>query len=360
MSELTPRLGLPLLMAAQAQKHVTHNEALVRLDHVTQLSLVALEATAPPAEPEEGQIWALGPAPTGDWAGEGGNLALWFDGAWQFITPGTGWQATLGTAIHVFDGTDWVAPDLPVLDNLPGLGINASPDATNRLSVAAEATLLNHEGAGHQLKLNKATPGDTASLLFQTGFSGRAEMGTAGSDDWSLKVSADGSTWHDGLVVARASGALSAPNGLNAANLTRAGSPVYAQSTILGTVSQSAGVPTGAIIQRGSNSNGRFVRFADGTQICTREIDYDTGGTTGPINYAFPADFSPSRADYVGCSIRYALGGGDLVARRYLAGRISESVSVTNSGFWQIRAEGYSGGDIGTLSFSLYAFGRWF
>jgi hypothetical protein len=78
MSELTPRLGLPLLMAVQAQKHVTHNEALVRLDHVTQLSLVALAATEPPAEPEEGQIWALGPAPGGDWAGQG---AIWRSGS---------------------------------------------------------------------------------------------------------------------------------------------------------------------------------------------------------------------------------------------------------------------------------------
>ncbi len=46
------------------------------------------------------------------------------------------------------------------------------------------------------------------------------------------------------------------------------GSQVYARSNILGTVSQSGGVPTGAIIQRGSNANGEFVKYADGTQIC--------------------------------------------------------------------------------------------
>jgi len=41
-------------------------------------------------------------------------------------------------------------------------------------------------------------------------------------------------------------------------------------SDVLGNVSQTAGVPTGALILRGSNANGEFVRFADGTLICTR------------------------------------------------------------------------------------------
>ena len=45
-------------------------------------------------------------------------------------------------------------------------------------------------------------------------------------------------------------------------------SDVYKQDNILGTVSESSGVPTGAIIERGSNSNGEFVRYADGTMIC--------------------------------------------------------------------------------------------
>ena len=56
-----------------------------------------------------------------------------------------------------------------------------------------------------------------------------------------------------------------------------------ATANILGTVSQSGGVPTDAIIQRGSNANGEFVRFADGTQICwvssaVQEIATVSGG----------------------------------------------------------------------------------
>ena len=68
--------------------------------------------------------------------------------------------------------------------------------------MAADATLLTHDGSGHQIKVNKASATDTASLLFQTGFSGRAEMGLAGNDDFSVKVSADGAAWTEALAAA--------------------------------------------------------------------------------------------------------------------------------------------------------------
>ena len=66
--------------------------------------------------------------------------------------------------------------------------------------MASPATLLTHAGGGHQLKINKAGPGQTASLLYQTDWSGRAEMGLAGGDNFSVKVSADGATWAEALV----------------------------------------------------------------------------------------------------------------------------------------------------------------
>ncbi|MGN6772614.1 MAG: hypothetical protein ACTHJQ_22610 [Rhizobiaceae bacterium] len=69
----------------------------------------------------------------------------------------------------------------------------------------------------------------------------------------------------------------------------------YQKSTILGTVSQSSGVPTGAIIEKGSNANGRYVRFADGTQICTALITlvYTTVNVL-TIGWTFPAAFTAS------------------------------------------------------------------
>ena len=55
----TPRLGLPLLQAAQAQKYVTVNEALVLLDGVGQLSLLSAETTLPPALANDGDCYGV-------------------------------------------------------------------------------------------------------------------------------------------------------------------------------------------------------------------------------------------------------------------------------------------------------------
>ena len=85
-------------------------------------------------------------------------------------------------------------------------GVNATADATTKFAVAAAASLFNHAGNGHQHKINKNAAGDTASLLFQTGTSGRAEMGTTGDDDFHFKVSADGSTWKEAIVIDRTTG----------------------------------------------------------------------------------------------------------------------------------------------------------
>jgi hypothetical protein len=116
MSDRSPALSLPLLMPSQAQKHVTHNEALMRLDMLVQLAVLSADQPAPPSQ--------------------------------------------------------------------PGLG--------ERHIVGA---------------------GDTASLLFQTGWSGRAEMGTAGTDDFSIKVSSDGSSWHTALEIDRSDGRIRFPKG---------------------------------------------------------------------------------------------------------------------------------------------------
>ncbi len=293
MADTSPNLDLPFLIPAQAQKHVTHNEALERLDLLVQLVVQGFEATTPPGTPAEGQIWALGAAPTGDWAGQGGRLAAFLGGGWLFIAPRTGWRAwgQAEAQFRVWRGANW---QLLPMDGLAGLGIGTAHDATNRLAVVSPATLLTHAGAGHQLKINKAAAGDTASLLYQTNWSGRAEMGLAGHDDFSLKVSPDGTTWAEALRVNRTTGAAAF-----LAGATVAGQVAYHRGNVLGAVGQSAGLPTGALVERGSNANGEYVRFADGTQICTSpQWALDTNVASGSLFrsaeqvWVFPAAFS--------------------------------------------------------------------
>ncbi len=209
MPDQTPNLSLPFIMPAQAQKHVTHNEAIELLDMIVQLTLESTGATTPPGSPTEGQAWALGGGATGDWAGQDGMIATWRGGGWLFVAPREGWQAWVldVAAMQVLTGGGWITQgDLPPLENLSGVGVNAVSDATNRLSVSSDATLLNNDGAGHQLKINKASTAETASLLYQSGFDGRAEMGLAGEDNFSIKVSADGSSWTTALSIDAATG----------------------------------------------------------------------------------------------------------------------------------------------------------
>ncbi|NJM84314.1 MAG: DUF2793 domain-containing protein, partial [Tabrizicola sp.] len=215
MPDETTILSLPLILPSQAQKHVTHNEALVMLDVMVQLAVINRTLAAPPALPAVGDRHIVASGATGDWAGQSGRIALYSETGWRFYAPLLGWQAHVLAEgqTAVFDGLSWNTPsEAPLIAS--ELGVSATPDSTNRLSVSSPATLLNHAGAGHQLKLNKATATDTASLLFQTGFSGRAEMGTAGIDDFSIKVSADGSAFSTAMVADGASGEVTLPQPL--------------------------------------------------------------------------------------------------------------------------------------------------
>jgi len=220
MSDTTPILALPLIQPAQAQKHVTHNEAIARLDVLVQAAVASRALATPPAAPAPGDRWIIGPDPVGDWAGRAGQIAWWGDTGWTFVTPAPGWTVQIldeAVAVVFRDGA-WQGPEGQRLQ-VAGLGVNTPADATNGLAVAAPASLLTHQGAGHQLKVNKATPADTASLLFQTGFSGRAEIGTAGSDDLTIKVSADGATWLDAVVIDDATGRVTMPGGFGSGSL---------------------------------------------------------------------------------------------------------------------------------------------
>ena len=108
----TPRFALPLLAVAQAQKEVTHNEALTLLDALLHAAVEAGPITAPPAAPEEGPCWIVGPAPTGAWTGKANAIAIRSAGGWRFAPPREGMRATRLTdgAQLRFDGAAWVAP----------------------------------------------------------------------------------------------------------------------------------------------------------------------------------------------------------------------------------------------------------
>jgi hypothetical protein len=210
MTDTTPRSGLPLLAAAQAQKHVTHNEALLQLDALDCARLLDRDLTAPPPSPADGDTYLVKATATGDWTGQDGRIAFAVDGAWRFYAPFDGLTSYVvdETKLIVFDGTSWVDfISLLAFQNIPEIGINTTADTTNRLAVKSTAVLLDNVGNGVQAKLNKHASGDTASLLYQTNYSGRAELGLTGDDNFHCKVSPDGSAWTAALTIDKTTGA---------------------------------------------------------------------------------------------------------------------------------------------------------
>lgn len=358
MSDTTTHLGLPYLLAAQAQKHVTHNEALRLLDAMVQLSVLDRTRTAPPASPADGNRHLVASGATGLWAGWDLNIAFWVDGAWIRLVPRTGWlvwvaaeglflvwtgaawevvgeprdvsdavfslvndadptkkatfslagisagttrsftlpntsselanlagtqtftgnknfsgtltasgtvtvsaaSASIGTAtttatygmgtgatttgitktVNLGTGgasgsttvvnigsasagaggstvintptvtfanavTQVGMPQANLTAQLLGLG-GATADSYNRLSINTPAVLLNNAGAGIEATVNKSVAANDAAFAFKTGFSARALIGLLGNDDFSFKVSPDGSAFFDAFRVDRTNG----------------------------------------------------------------------------------------------------------------------------------------------------------
>ena len=214
-----PNLALPYLDASQAQKHVTHNEALRIIDAATQIAVLDLTRTAPPASPTDGERHIVAASPTGAWAGHAKAIATWQDGAWAFLTPNPGWcvWSVADGVMFVFDGAVWRDQRNLAVDNLAHLGVNTSASAPNLLSVKSNAALvaaINTADGGSgdvRLQLSKESSAKTASVVFSDAYSGRAEFGLTGDDDFRLKVSANGSTWFDALRIDGASGRVSFP-----------------------------------------------------------------------------------------------------------------------------------------------------
>ncbi|WOI58444.1 DUF2793 domain-containing protein [Palleronia sp. LCG004] len=353
----SPNLSIPYIQPSQAQKHITHNLAIELLDALVHLSLTTLDATTPPADPFEGQVVAVGSGATGIFEGEDGKIAYRSNGAWLFVPPRNGFKAWVESrgAFYVFQDSSWRLLLAVGADTADGLGLNASWDAENRLSVASSGTLLSHEGAGHRLKINKSAAPETASLLFQTGFSGRAEMGIAGDDDFSIKVSADGESWATALRVDGSSGETSMDR-LSAAAITGEAvqaSPEdttpgrlmradwgYGPGNVVGPVSMANGHPSGAVVESAHNVNDSYTRFADGTQIVSLRL---TSHTSGQRTYNLPQAFS---------EVPYVIGTAHEASPRVV---VVNKITVNSVTFdaWTL-----SGSRIST-NVNLCLFGRW-
>ena len=172
----TTRLALPLLAPAQSQKHVTVNEALARLDALTQMVFSGVGTTVPPVAPSEGELHVVGLGASGGWSGQDGAVALYLNNGWAFLSPTAGWRAWDASAgISVtFDGAGWVEGAGALTPNGAGF-LHRTLEIDHTLSTGATSTVVG------------AIPGDaivygvTGRVLTTIGGASSFDIGVSGS-----------------------------------------------------------------------------------------------------------------------------------------------------------------------------------
>jgi hypothetical protein len=140
---------------------------------------------------------------------------------------------------------------------------------------------------------------------------------------------------------------LSLPDEAGTVVTSATGGGVYSRNNILGTVSESGGVPTGAIIERGSNANGEFVKYADGTMICfVKNETTPVANTLTSSTHTWPVAFVA--APILSCAVDSAVYGTTITAMTARA--------ATTTGYTQtiLRSNTVITG------LSVIAIGRWF
>lgn len=109
--ELSDRFALPMLQAAQAQKEVTHNEALALIDMILHAHAESASIATPPASPQVGQCWIVASSGTDAWSGHDGELVCWTAGGWRFVVPRDGMHVMIADQGHelIHNGSNWNA-----------------------------------------------------------------------------------------------------------------------------------------------------------------------------------------------------------------------------------------------------------
>jgi len=300
----TNNLLINLIAQSQSQKEITINEGFAALEALQNRGVTTRSLSTPPGSPAEGASYIVKATATGAWTGKENQVAYYNNG-WQFIVPNQGlliWVNDEGK-IYYYSGSVWVSY-ADNLQNLAMLGINATANTTNRLTVASSAVLLTNDSSGNiQLVVNKAASSNTATVLYQDNYSGRAEIGLAGDDNFHFKVSPDGSTWNNALVITAGSGNVDLSSGFTVAGGTPVKSilsataaldfPSIAANSSADLTVTVTGAATGASVELGlptaPTAGIIYMGFVSAANTVTVRAFNVTGSAINPASQSFRA-----------------------------------------------------------------------
>jgi hypothetical protein len=226
----TPRLSLPFVAAGQAQKHITVNEALGRLDGLVQLAVQSRTVAAQPASPADGAMHILPTGATGAaWFDKAaGLLAHYDDGVWEALTPRAGWLAWIideGLAL-IHDGENWT----PLSSTFKALTAARSPFfAATRFEILEQEVTL----SGASVATTVMIPARAIVL----GVSTRTSAAITGATSYSCGVAGEAGKFGAALGVAK-----------NASNVGVIGPTAYYADTPV-VITSSGGAFTGGKVR---------------------------------------------------------------------------------------------------------------
>lgn len=219
----TKQLGLPLLQPAQAQKHVTINEALTRLDGLVSLTLVSRSVSIPPAVVVDGTCFGVPVGAVNEWSGQEGKVAIGTNGGWEFALPRRGWRTVIldegAQALH--DGSGWRAGMMTLSPANAGLSvavaeidhvITAGPVSTTSAVIPPNSVVIGVSArviaavTGSLTSWSLGNPGSAgrygAGLGLQVGSWARGVLGqpTAFYATEAMQLDATGGTFSGGKV----------------------------------------------------------------------------------------------------------------------------------------------------------------
>lgn len=174
MPTTTPRLSLPFIQTAQAQKEVTHNNALNLLDALMRPVVMSMSVNTPPGSPTAGDCHIVGGSPSGAFTGHTNKIAYYSENGWIFLAPFK-WLEIVNEADdtrYVYNGTAWVEFGLLLKDSGEYLRISQKEEEVTLSGASTNSTITIPDRALVIAVNSRVTLAITGATSFSVGVSG--------------------------------------------------------------------------------------------------------------------------------------------------------------------------------------------